>query len=44
MPCSWYAQAKFAVNYAQSFSQDWIDPGERFRSQVRADPVKATWK
>ena len=43
-PCCWYALAKFAENSAHSSPQDWIDPGERFMSQVRAGPVKATWK
>ena len=38
----WYALAKFVVNLAQSSSQDWIVPGVRFMSQVRAGPVKAT--
>jgi hypothetical protein len=41
-PCCWYALAKFAVNYAQSSPEDWMDPGVRFMSQVRAGPVKAT--
>ena len=34
--------AKFAANLAQSSSQDWIVPGVRFMSQVRAGPDKAT--
>jgi hypothetical protein len=29
---------------AQSSPQDWMVPGVRFMSQVRAGPVKATWK
>src|SRR6185437_9702544 len=41
-PCCWYALAKFTVNLAQSSSQDWIVPGVRFMSQVRAGPDKAT--
>jgi hypothetical protein len=43
-PCWWYALAKFTENNAQSSPQDWMDPGVRFMSQVRAGPVKATWK
>jgi len=41
-PCCWYALAKFALNLAQSSSQDWIVPGVRFMSQVRVGPDKAT--
>src|SRR6185312_8839460 len=41
-PCCWYALAKFDVNLAHSSSQDWIVPGVRFMSQVRAGPDKTT--
>jgi hypothetical protein len=41
-PYSWHALVKFAVNFEQSSSQEKIDLGGRFMSQVRGGPDKAT--